>query len=502
MLESMSSTIATGKSASRKTLSPTQVGWLVFAFFLVLYALSAQHGPAWQDSGIFQWRIVRFDVQGWLGLALSHPLLIILGKAFAQLPFGSFFWRVNLLSAVSGAAAVAAMTALVRRLRPDRPASAWIAAGFLGLGHTLWWLSSICESQTLLLAIFAFELLAVERLIRRPAVSAALLLGLLNGLGLTAHNLALLALPGYGVLVLILVIRRRLRPLGLAGFVSGWVFGASGYLLLVALEATQVGLGEAVRSALFGVGWQGAVLGGTGRAVAMGLCYIVFNFPNFALPLAVVGLWRGRRMLSRPLYGVMLYLLGIYLLFAICYRVPDQFMFFLPCYAMLVFWAAVGLASFGPGLWRARWTAAAAISLVVTPLLYVFAPVIWHAAGQPLPGRKDLPRDAGRYWLVPWKTTEDSAGDFARDVFDALPPKSAVIVDGTTHYPLLLGREIMGLGPADVRLLPSPRPAQVLGHEPTYTVTRNEAYLPDWLAAYELEPVEAAPLYRVRWNAP
>ena len=79
----------------------------VLATVLAIYALTAQRGPAWQDSGIFQWRILRFDLVGWLGLALSHPLLILLGKAFGQLPLGPLAWRINLVSAVCGALATA-----------------------------------------------------------------------------------------------------------------------------------------------------------------------------------------------------------------------------------------------------------------------------------------------------------------------------------------------------------------------------------------------------------
>ena len=55
----------------------------------VLYALTAQQGVSWQDSGMLQFRIVTGDYTGNLGLALAHPLYIAIGRLFLLLPFGS-----------------------------------------------------------------------------------------------------------------------------------------------------------------------------------------------------------------------------------------------------------------------------------------------------------------------------------------------------------------------------------------------------------------------------
>jgi hypothetical protein len=75
----------------------------VAAIMLALYAATTQQGWAWQDSGIFQWRILNFNLTGRLGLALAHPLLILLGKAMSWLPLGAPAFRINLLSALGGA---------------------------------------------------------------------------------------------------------------------------------------------------------------------------------------------------------------------------------------------------------------------------------------------------------------------------------------------------------------------------------------------------------------
>ena len=180
----------------------------VFLLSAGLFAATAQRGVAWQDSGTFQVRVLRFDLAGELGLALAHPLLIVLGRAFSALPAGPPAWRINLLSAVCAAVAAANVAALVRRLVPRPRSAAWLAAGFFALAHTLWWLATICESQTLLAALLTAELHVLVSLLRRPRALSAFLLAGLNGLALTAHNLALLALPAYAVAV---VVRVRLR---------------------------------------------------------------------------------------------------------------------------------------------------------------------------------------------------------------------------------------------------------------------------------------------------
>ena len=97
-----------------KSIVRQYVSVLVVA--LALYGLTTQRGYGWQDSGVFQWRILNFDLLGWNGIAVAHPLLIILGKVFSFLPLGPLALRINLLSAVAGAVAVANVATMVRRL--------------------------------------------------------------------------------------------------------------------------------------------------------------------------------------------------------------------------------------------------------------------------------------------------------------------------------------------------------------------------------------------------
>jgi hypothetical protein len=453
----------------------------VFGLFLLLYGLTCQRGVAWQDSAIFQWRILTFDPVGWLGLALSHPLSILTGKAFSGVPLGSLPWRMNMISSVAAALAAANLALLVRRLAPRRPLASWMTAGLFGLAHTPWWLATICESQMVYAAVFSLELNVAVSLLRRPRGLLVLALGAVNGLGLTAHNLALLALPVYALTMLALCRRQRLPWAALLLLPLGWAVGAGGFLLLVVHQAQHSGLPAAVQSALFGRSWQGAVLGFSPASAAHGLGYILYNFPNAGLPLAAVGaavLWRGERRLA----GLLAALTAIHLAFAVRYSVADQFMFFVPTYAAIAVLAGVGMARVevcrGPN-WR---PALLVLSLLAGPILYAAAPPIARAAHLPLPGRKDLPfRDHARYWLSPWKSGEDSAEQFARAVLAEAPDGATVVADGTSYYPLLLTARMEKNRP-DVTLLrdASPR-ALPPGTPKVFLVSSAKGYHPSWL---------------------
>ncbi|MCD6392030.1 MAG: hypothetical protein J7M40_00840, partial [Planctomycetes bacterium] len=54
---------------------------LVLIAAIALYAICCAPGALWQDSGLIQYRILHNDIEGKLGLALSHPLFYMAGIA-------------------------------------------------------------------------------------------------------------------------------------------------------------------------------------------------------------------------------------------------------------------------------------------------------------------------------------------------------------------------------------------------------------------------------------
>lgn len=118
--------------------------WLVFAAAFLAYLRALPPGLApWRDTG-------EMAVAAWtLGVAhpTSYPLFVLLGRAAACLPLGTGAYRLNLLSAVAGAGAVAALFAFVRRRSGVFPALA--AAAWLALTPIFWTVSSVSEMYSL-----------------------------------------------------------------------------------------------------------------------------------------------------------------------------------------------------------------------------------------------------------------------------------------------------------------------------------------------------------------
>ncbi len=489
---------------------------LVFAAAAALYLATAQRGPAWQDGGDFQVRMHTLDLTHPRGLALVHPLLIVLGRLAEAVPVGPVCWRLSALSALAAAVAAANLALLVRWLAPGARASGWFAAGVFGLAHTVWWLATIAEDLAPLAALLSGELLALAALARRPRWWLVVLLGLLNGLGVSVHNLAFLALPGYGLAVAILAARRRLAWWAVPVFVASWCAGASLWIGLLVGEALRVGPVAALGSALFGAYGRKAIPGSL-RLAPLGLAYVLYNFPNLALPAAAVGLCRLRRRAGALLAGVLTYALLAHFVFVIRYDVPDQFMFFAPFYLLVALLAGLGLTALAE---KRRWLPAAALAtLALGPVAYRVFPKAAKAAGLPLPGRtRTLPfRDHARYWLTPWKHNEDSAGQFAREALKQLrnaPQPALLYADSTSYPPLWWAQHVEGLGgtarlvghndPLLGGLKSDPesfwRPVREQGGS-VWVVSNVPGYCPSEL----LERADAKPtgvLYRVRLPAP
>jgi hypothetical protein len=158
-------------------------------------------------------------------LGLTHPngfpLYMLLGWAISHLPLGTVAWRMNLLSAIGGALAVAVTFAFVRRVT-GRTAPALLAGGLLALDTTFWYYSLAAERYTLNLALLAGAWWAAWEAGERRSVRLAVLSSALLGLGLTVHPSDALLIPFWLSFLVCRVpaFRRSLRPwlaLALAG---------------------------------------------------------------------------------------------------------------------------------------------------------------------------------------------------------------------------------------------------------------------------------------------
>ncbi|HSS34851.1 MAG TPA: DUF2723 domain-containing protein, partial [Patescibacteria group bacterium] len=205
-------------------LAPAIVGLLSF----VVYLRTLLPGIAFGDWGEMQ------TISHVLGVAhpTGYPTYVILGW-FAQLvPVGSVAFRLNVLSAILVATALATLCAIVRRLgvRPLLAAAMALALGAVG---TVWAAATVAEVNPLHLLFCA---LLIHRALvweadRRPR--DLVLGGLLIGLSVGNHLLTLFVAP-FVVVFVLWVGRRELiaRPwLVLPALLAG-VLGASVYLYI------------------------------------------------------------------------------------------------------------------------------------------------------------------------------------------------------------------------------------------------------------------------------
>ncbi|MBN2211954.1 MAG: DUF2723 domain-containing protein, partial [Sedimentisphaerales bacterium] len=105
---------------------------------------------------MIQYRVAHGDIEGKLGLALAHPLFYLLTMAGVKVLPGDLAFRINLMSALFGAIAVANLFLLIyiwiKKFWP-----AIVAAGSLALSHTFWQHAALPETYNLYVALLLGE---------------------------------------------------------------------------------------------------------------------------------------------------------------------------------------------------------------------------------------------------------------------------------------------------------------------------------------------------------
>ncbi len=463
---------------------------------LALYVVSCAPGVLWQDSGLIQYRIWHNDIEGFLGLAISHPLFYILAIGAKYIPLGEFAHRINLVSAIAGAVAVANIFLLVR-LWLGRNLPAVIAAVTLAVSHTFWRHASIIETYTLWTALFLAELIMLLQYTKTRRVSYLYWLGLLSGLSIAVHMLALIPFICYAVFVAFLMAKKEIHLRNLAIIVLLWVFGALPYEYLIVKNIIQTGdLTGTLASAAFGLRWQAAVLN---ASLSMGmvkenLLYILLNFPtpNFLLFFAgCFGLFKMSP--NRRFRNIILALTGLFFLFAFRYTIPDRYAFFIPFYCLVSILIGLGTDTL-QNQKNLKVPAFLMLLFCVLPVgVYAALPSLAEKMQLNLGTRNDIPhRDDYEYFLRPWKTGYKGAERFAEEALD-LPEDDAVIyADTTTVGPLLYLQDVKGKYP-DVKIVSATVSSkgapkfdertigQLLEAEPVYVISPKPGYCPQFV---------------------
>jgi hypothetical protein len=458
----------------------------------------------WQDSGLIQYRIWHNDIEGFLGLAISHPLFYILGIGAKYIPLGEYGYRVNLVSAVAAAVAVANLFLFVR-LWLGRNFPAVIAAITLALSHTFWAHASIIETYTLWAALFFAELIMLLEYTKTRQIRYLYWLGLLNGLAIADHMLASMPLLCYSVFLIVLLLRKEIRFKHLGIVVLCWIIGALPYEYLIIKNILQSGdIAGTLASAAFGNSWQGAVLNTSlsAKIVKENFMLILLNFPTPNIALFFAGCFALFRLsLNRSLRNVLLGVALLFFVFAFRYTVPDRYAFFIPFYCTVAVFMGLGTHLFQKHIGGKVFGLLVSVFSLLPAGVYTAAPALAEKMQFSIGTRGDVPyRDDYKYFLQPWRTGDNGAERFAEEALDVKEKEAVIYADSTTVGPLLYVQEAKGRRP-DVKIVSgviksegAPRfdertIEQLLKERAIYVVSRRPRYCPAFvLDNYDLVP--------------
>ncbi len=438
-------------------------GLLAGGLTLALYGATGARGVAWQDPGFHQYRIITGQLENPAGLALSHPLHYWLGRAAITVPLGDPVFKLNLLSSLCGAIGVGVLTGLLIRLTRN-PLAGAVGAVTLALSHSYWQMSALAETYPLAAALMIIEWALLLRYVRtrRPIWLVAVFA--VNGLHVADHLLGLLTLATYGVLLLERIARRRIELKWLPIAILAWIITALPYEMLVISHYLRThDLPGTLQTALFGGGernrsWAREVLNVSLSAGQLKLVLLTFGYclPSAAGLLALVGILRPMRGRRRILRRVLIAQTVIIFFFVGRYAIKDLYTFFVPVCTLTALWCGWGV----HGLWRRwrggrqrRWLMAAlAVNALLPLMVYSVFPRVAQHRGWMRDRMRDIPyRDEYASFFQPWRCTDHSAAEMARDILARAGPGGWVLADSTTAPAVAVTYLVHG-GPPGMRV--------------------------------------------------
>lgn len=347
---------------------------LLFLSFFCLFALTAQRGLGWGDSGEFQHLILN---AGQFALTpdfvTQHPLYIVFCKAFCSTPF-----HVTLVSSLFGALAVALFFKCSGNLR--------LAAVF-GLSHALWWLSCVSETYTLSLVLFELEVLSLLKWRATNRGGWLVLLAIANAVHLEVHNLALLSLPVYCAVWL-----KWLKNTE-TGYAAKWTLAAA--LSWAAFASCWI-------YAFFTIGPLTVLVGEYGGQVC-GILSGSVKIPLFNWALAGMSFVPVFFCLGKIRRSAIAALFAVHFVFWVRYFIISQFTFVLPS----LFLAYL---LFSESVLSVRKTVMLCAIQLILPVCAFFT---LRAVGFPEWYWSHPGRDDAAYFALPWKFNDTSADECA-----------------------------------------------------------------------------------------
>ncbi len=408
------------------------MGWLAFAFSLVVYTLTLCPTVYWDDAG----ELITAAYTLGIPHPPGHPLYALIGKAFTLIPAGSVAWRVNFMSAFFGAVSCLLVYLIIgERLEESlwKPAAALGGAFFFAFSPTVWDQATVAENSTLhcffmmLLTLLAFRM-ASGGIIWKNESRSLCLFSFLYGFSLTNHVAGVFFFPAFAYIFIATYGKRLFMPRTLLKMLFWAAVGLLVYAYLPIRSLANPPLDWGNPENLTNFLWVVTARQFSPNllsepnvfAIAANLYLrgqdLLHQFTVVGCALGVVGAWtllRGERRV------VIFSLLVIMVLFYIELNTAFISAYFIPALALMAIWIGVGLQqSFGwiirlSGRIRAR-----SVAMVVSPTLCValslsfVLPLTMHF--------KDMDRSDDLYALR-----------YGEEILDRLPKDSAFFtVDG------------------------------------------------------------------------
>ena len=354
------------RSAAPSLLDCSIATGLFFAgLILYLTTLAPSVVTLFDDSLEFQ--LVTFQ----LGIAhpTGYPLYTILGKLFTFLPVGNIAYRVNLMSAVFGAATVALVYLLTLRLAMPRSGRSGgsgvsvgairfgglVGAGLFAVGPVFWQQATIAEVYTLNAFFVATILLLATSLPGGQHEQRRVQwLAFWVGLSLTHHRTMFLLLPA---LALYLIICHRSSILNRRNLMMCLVFGLLPLLFYLYLPLRgHIGSLDGTYQNTWAGFWQQVSAGGYGlfifdnpfgqeRTFAFYRDLLDSQFYT-AVP-GFIGLFYLLWVRRRDVLALTGVAFLTYTGFNLFYNVSDIEVFFIPVFLLWAVWSGVGAAFLG-----------------------------------------------------------------------------------------------------------------------------------------------------------
>lgn len=421
------------------------IGWsMVLAAAMTLYGFTLAPDIVWQDQGDYQVQAAKCNLSRPGDVVRIHPLFIVVAHGIGRLGWFSYAYAANLTSAIFAALAVANVFLLTYRLT----GGIWpgiLSAGTFGMAHSVWFLGVQAQTYSMSNAAISGGLLLFLDYLSSGKSKPLLWMGLVFGLGISAHNISQIAFAVIFLWLLNQWLRGQLTRTTLAGIVVAWFIGAGLLWFVAAKEYVRTDdLWGTMLSALWGR-WGNAVwnVDKLPMLLKRSGMFFALNFPTPLVLLAILGLFESfRRAEFRRVGWFLLTMTVLYALFSVRYDVPNQNNFFLPTYMIISVYIGLGFAEFSRPC-RALWIPVSAVLLAAIPASYPILSDLAEAQQFNLGTRRYIPyRNEYRYYLIPWQQNQTGPRRLVTELFERLPDNAIVLADMTTLAGLQYAHQI------------------------------------------------------------